>query len=103
MGVLNSPHRATVLVAVSEKGTKMSSINLTPTWRGLLPALLQLVQQEQDTEEKSRAAVVALQELTYMATAADKYNELLKRLKLIPNDDTAFAKLYEAIKEVSRG
>lgn len=47
------------------------TIDLTPTWRGILPALLALL--ENPTTHRD-----ALDELTKMAALADRYNEMVK-------------------------
>ena len=54
----------------------METIDLTPTWSGILPGLLAVI--ENGTGEGRQMARV---ELARMAQAADKYNELAKATK----------------------
>lgn len=54
----------------------METIDLTPTWSGILPGLLAVI--ENGTGEGRR---LAREELARMAQAADKYNELAKATK----------------------
>lgn len=56
--------------------TKTMTIDLTPTWSGLLPALL--LAYTNGTPEGKR---MARGELLRMAEAADKYNELCAQQK----------------------
>lgn len=50
---------------------QVKSINVTPTWRGILPMLVALIENSND---KGRSAAIA--ELQRMADAADAYNKL---------------------------
>jgi hypothetical protein len=52
----------------------METIELTPTWQGVLPILLAAL--EDGTKEGKR---IAREELRRMAEAADKFNELNKK------------------------
>ena len=52
------------------------TIDLTPTWRGILPALLALLENP-DTQRD------ALDELSKMALAADRYNEMADRFNKV--------------------
>lgn len=66
----------------------MTTINLTPSWRGLLPALIAVIQD--GTPEGQRLAVIELQR---MAQAADRLNEtapdMLAALQFVLNDGNA--------------
>lgn len=48
----------------------MTTIDLTPTWAGLLPALLAAV-----TDGTAEGRQIAIEELERMAGAADRWNE----------------------------
>jgi hypothetical protein len=52
----------------------MQTVDLTPTWRGILPALLALVENPITRQD-------GLDELARMANAADKYNELVSKVE----------------------
>ncbi len=52
----------------------MQTVDLTPTWRGILPALLALL-------ENPRTHRDALEELSKMAELADKYNTIAREMK----------------------
>ena len=54
----------------------METIDLTPTWAAVLPALLAVIEDGTDEGRK-----MAREELARMAQAADKYNELMKATK----------------------
>lgn len=56
-----------------EMKTKIGTIDLTPTWRALLPVFLLAL--EEGTEEGKQ---IAREELGRMADAADGYNKLTK-------------------------
>lgn len=56
---------------------KARTIDITPTWRGLLPVFLALI--ESGTAEGRKTA---REELQRMAEAADKFNELTKAAKV---------------------
>ena len=56
------------------------TIDLTPTWRGILPALLALL--ENPTTHRD-----ALDELTKMAALADRYNEMVSKVEYLPRLD----------------
>ena len=60
--------------------TKM--IDLTPTWRGVLPALLALVENPITRQD-------GLDELVRMANAADKYNELTSKVQYLSKREEA--------------
>lgn len=82
----------------------MDYINLTPTWSGLLPALLALIEQgPKGSDEQHEAAKAARQELVNMAKAADRYNLLVERLQHLRNSDAAFAEVHAILRGVSRG
>ena len=53
----------------------MQTIDITPMWREILPALLSLLENPTTHE-------VALEELQRMAGAADRYIALVKRIKV---------------------
>lgn len=50
-----------------------NTVNITPTWKGVLPVLMAVL--EHGTDEGKRQA---REELTRMAEAADQYNALQK-------------------------
>ena len=52
------------------------TIDLTPTWRGILPALLALLENPATQRD-------ALDELSKMALAADRYNEMADRFNKV--------------------
>jgi hypothetical protein len=52
------------------------TIDLTPTWRGILPALLAIF------ENGDRRT--AIDELTKMAALADRYNEMVSKVEYLP-------------------
>ena len=52
----------------------MQTVDLTPTWRGILPALPALVENPITRQD-------GLDELARMANAADKYNELVSKVE----------------------
>jgi hypothetical protein len=54
---------------------KVTEVDLTPTWSGILPAMLELYYQYRTGDNSSS---VALQELKKMAALADKYVSLSK-------------------------
>ncbi|MEM7298027.1 MAG: hypothetical protein AAF391_07150 [Bacteroidota bacterium] len=53
----------------------MKTIDITPTWSGLLPALLAVIQDGETAEARQ----IAKDELVKMAKAADRYNEHTKK------------------------
>lgn len=53
------------------------TIDLTPTWRGILPALLALLENPATQRD-------ALDELTKMANLADRYNEMVSKVQYAP-------------------
>jgi hypothetical protein len=55
----------------------METIDLTPTWRGILPALLALMENPATQQD-------ALDELAKMATLADRYNEMVSKVQYLP-------------------
>lgn len=59
--------------------TKIKTIDITPTWRGVLPILLRAVRG--DSKRNKESVLMAQQELYRMAEAADKYNESVPKLK----------------------
>ena len=64
----------------------MRTIDLTPTWSGLLPALLAVIQ-----DGKPEGQRLALEELRRMAKAADQLNIELKTMAehgLNPSEET---------------
>ena len=58
------------------------TIDLTPTWRGVLPALLALVENPITRQD-------GLDELVRMANAADKYNELTSKVQYLSKREEA--------------
>jgi hypothetical protein len=58
------------------------TIDLTPTWRGVLPALLTLVENPITRQD-------GLDELVRMANAADKYNELTSKVQYLSKREEA--------------
>lgn len=60
------------------KGQLVETIDVTPTWSGLLPTLLVLLQDANEEGKKTTK-----KELQRMANAADNFNELLNELKPI--------------------
>ena len=50
------------------------TIDLTPTWRGILPALLALLENPATQRD-------ALDELSKMANLADRYNEMVSKVE----------------------
>jgi hypothetical protein len=59
-----------------------TTIDLTPTWRGVLPALLALVENPITRQD-------GLDELVRMANAADKYNELTSKVQYLSKREEA--------------
>jgi len=59
-----------------------TTIDLTPTWRGILPALLALVENPITRQD-------GLDELARMADAADKYNDLVSKVQYLPKREDA--------------
>ena len=57
-----------------ENKMQTKTIDLTPTWRGVLPALLALVENPITRQD-------GIDELLRMANAADKYNELTSKVQ----------------------
>lgn len=57
-----------------------TTIDLTPTWRGILPALIAIY------EHGDRQT--AIDELTKMANLADQYNELVSKVQYLPKRET---------------
>ena len=55
----------------------MQTVDLTPTWRQILPALLALVENPATQRD-------ALDELTKMANLADRYNEMVSKVQYAP-------------------
>jgi len=58
------------------------TIDLTPTWRGVLPALLALVENPITRQD-------GIDELLRMANAADKYNELTSKVQYVSKREEA--------------
>ena len=58
------------------------TIDLTPTWREVLPALLALVENPITRQD-------GLDELVRMANAADKYNELTSKVQYLSKREEA--------------
>ena len=58
------------------------TIDLTPTWRGVLPALLALVENPITRQD-------GIDELLRMANAADKYNELTSKVQYVSRREEA--------------
>jgi len=52
----------------------MKTIDVTPTWSGIMPILVELANNAETVESRR----VAMDELRTMASLADKYNELVK-------------------------
>ena len=59
-----------------------TTIDLTPTWREVLPALLALVENPITRQD-------GLDELVRMANAADKYNELTSKVQYLSKREEA--------------
>jgi hypothetical protein len=59
-----------------ENKMQTKTIDLTPTWRGILPALLAIF------EHGDRQT--ALDELAKMANLADRYNEMVSKVEYLP-------------------
>ena len=55
------------------------TVDLTPTWRGILPALLAIY------ENGDRRT--AIDELTKMANLADRYNEMVSKVEYVSRLD----------------
>ena len=52
----------------------MQTVDLTPNWRGILPALLALLENPATQRD-------ALDELAKMANLADRYNEMVSKVE----------------------
>ena len=58
------------------------TIDLTPTWRGILPALLAMIELPATRQD-------ALDELAKMANLADRYNEMVSKVEYLSPLDNA--------------
>lgn len=54
---------------------KIKTLDITPTWAGVLPLLIRLAQNPKTVDD-------AHKELLNMARAADAYNEIVKKNKI---------------------
>lgn len=64
----------TIMAKTMYEGREVETLDLTPTWAGLLPALLAVI-----TDGNNEGRKTAKQELTRMAQAADNFNTLVKQ------------------------
>jgi hypothetical protein len=55
----------------------MSTIDITPTWKGLVPVLLEIVR------ENRNGAIIAIEEITRMAEIADAHKQAHDKFLLV--------------------
>lgn len=61
----------------------MKTIDMTPTWEGLVPALIHILQHSESERSKRDIA----DELNKMARAADRWNAYCKEQNTIPRQE----------------
>lgn len=76
----------------------VTTIDITPTWRGLLPVLVELATNATTVEAQKDAEA----ELQKMATAADRYNAIAKAHSTLQEDGDQPA-FFETVRAILTG